>query len=71
MRKQRKVYRFHPLGGLTVLRIPSKKGKAGMLLDLGIRVGWRASRKTGGWRGWPREGGQGGRWGGGAPESSV
>ena len=31
-------------GGLTVLRIPSKKGKAGMLLDLGTRVGWRASR---------------------------
>ena len=28
----------------TVLRIPSKKGKAGMLLDLGTRVGWRASR---------------------------
>ena len=33
-----------PIGGLTVLRIPSKKGKAGMLLDLGTRVGWRASR---------------------------
>ena len=45
MRKQRRVHRFHPLGGLTVLRIPSKKGKAGMLLDLGTRVGWRASRK--------------------------
>ena len=33
-----------PIGGLTVLRIPSKKGKAVMLLDLGTRVGWRASR---------------------------
>ena len=44
MRKQRRVHRFHSLGGLTVLRIPSKKGKAGMLLDLGTRVGWRASR---------------------------
>ena len=41
-----------PLGGLTVLRIPSKKGKAG-ILDLGTRVGWRASRGgwTGGWVG--------------------
>ena len=39
-----------PIGGLTVLRIPSQ---AGMLLDLGTRVGWRASRgaQTGGWRG--------------------
>ena len=37
-----------PIGGLTVLRIPSKKGKAGMLLDLGTRVGWRARGDGGG-----------------------
>ena len=28
-----------PIGGLTVLRIPSNKGKAGMLLDLGTSGG--------------------------------
>ena len=53
MWKQRRVHRFHPLGGLTVLRIPSKKGKAGMLLDLGTRVGRRASRGViDGWVAW-------------------
>ena len=44
-----------PIKGLTVLRIPSKKGRAGVLVDLGTRVGWRASRGAGG-------GGGGGGW---------
>ena len=67
MRKQRRVHRFHPLGELTALRIPSKKGKAGMLLDLGTRVGWRASRGgIDGWVAW----GVGGWWGV-VPESSA
>ena len=85
MRKQRRVHRFHPLGGLTVLRIPSKKGKAGMLFGSGIdRIdGWVAwvnnwsdlASDEGGrwgeaWGGGPWRAGKGGD-GGGAPESSV
>ena len=37
------------MGGLTVLRIPSKKGKARMLLGLGTRVGWSGVGGGGGW----------------------
>ena len=46
-----------PIGGLTVLRIPSKKGKAGMLLDLGTSG---LEGEQGGIDGWVAWGGGGG-----------
>ena len=79
MRKQRRVHRFHPLGGLTVLRIPLQEREGRDAFGSGIDridgwvawVNWSdlAGDEGGGMGGgvgrWPMEGGQGGRWGGG------